>query len=79
MVGSACPASIAAIHRAKLEAAKNGDCLGPMGLNERVSMTAWLSSLTNLTPSCSCASLLTAYGLAGPIGASSVKASLDCR
>jgi hypothetical protein len=55
-----------------LEAANVGLCRGPAWLNERVRIVSTPSSVSARRPSCSCASLLIAYGLDGASGASSV-------
>ena len=70
------PRSMRAICRAKLAVANDGACRGPMWLKGRVTNTRWPSRAAR-TASCSCASLLTAYGLAGASSASSVSGS--CR
>ena len=50
---------------------------GPVWLNERVTITSMPSSRPLIMPSCSCASLLSAYGLAGATGLSSVSGAVE--
>ena len=75
--GSCWPRSIIAICCAIAGAMNAAVCRGPVWLNGRVTMTSRPSSGIARSPSCSCASLLCAYGLAGDTGESSVKGESD--
>ena len=64
--GAQRPSSMSAMRRAKPEATKCGSWRGPMWLNGRAIVT--VSTPFDFTPSISCASLLSPYGLDGRSG-----------
>ena len=71
MTGSISPRSIGTICRVMPDTENFGLCRAPTWLNGRVRMTSRPSSTMARRPSCSCANLLSAYGLDGAIGESS--------